>query len=390
MPAPQPTPLAAMSRRVLALAAAAILLNGCGSDAPANPNSAPPPAPVSTLIATPADIAVSFSYPARLYGAREVEIRPRVSGILLKRNYVEGTAVQAGESLFQIDPVPFETALARAEADLAAARARLDQTRREAARLKPLVAVKAAPQRDYDDAVSAQAIANADLLAARASARQARLNLGYTKVASPISGISARAQQPEGSLLAGPESLLTVVTQTDPLQVRFGLPDTDRARIEGELARGALKFTHGNTFSVALSRRDGSRLDATATLSFTDVRIDPRTGSSEAQAELPNPAQRLHPGEFVRVHLEGVVRPNAIAVPQRAVLEGPQGRFVYLAVDGKAAQRPVTPMEWVGDTVIVDGLAAGDEVIVDGVLKIGPGAPVAATPPADGAAKPGA
>ncbi|MCB1959111.1 MAG: efflux RND transporter periplasmic adaptor subunit [Rhodocyclaceae bacterium] len=379
-----------MTRSALALAAAAILLNGCGNDAPANPSSAPPPAPVSTLTATPADIAVSFSYPARLYGAREVEIRPRVSGILLKRNYTEGAVVDAGQSLFQIDPVPFETALARAEADLAAAQARLEQARREAARLKPLVAVKAAPQRDYDDAVSAQSVANADLLAARADVREARLNLGYTKVTSPISGVSARAVLPEGSLLSGPDSLLTVVTQTDPLQVRFGLPDTDRARIDADLARGALKLIDAEHFRVALSRGDGSRLEASATLSFTDVRIDPRTGSSEAQAELPNPGARLHPGEFVRVHLEGAVRPGAIAVPQRAVLEGPQGRFVYLVVEGKAASRPVTPVEWVGDTVIVDGLAAGDEVIIDGVLKIGPGAPVTVTPPAGGAAKPGA
>ncbi|MBT0960799.1 efflux RND transporter periplasmic adaptor subunit [Denitromonas iodatirespirans] len=376
---------------VAAIAAATLTLTACGRDAPANPSSAHPPAAVSVITATPEAIEVSFEYPARLHGAREVEIRPRVSGILLKRKYEEGARVKAGQSLFQIDPVPSETAVARAEADLAAASARLEQARREAERLKPLVAAKATPQRDYDDAVSSQEVAAADVLAARARLKSARLDLKYTRVESPIDGVTSRALQPEGTLLTGPESLLAVVTQTDPIQVRFGLPDSDRARIDGDIASGRLKLPDDGRFRVRVLGPAHPNLKTTGSLDFTDVRIDPATGSSEAQADLPNPERQLRPGEFVRVRLEGAVRPDAIAVPQRAVLEGPTGRFVYVIAEGKAAVRPVTPHDWVGDRVVVDGLSAGDQVITDGVLKIGPGAPVAVTAPADtAAAKPGA
>lgn len=373
-----------------AIVAAAFALSACGRDAPANPSSAPPPASVSTIIAAPAAIEVSFEYPARLHGAREVEIRPRVGGILLKRKYQEGARVKAGQSLFQIDPVPSQTAVARAEADLAAANARLEQARRETERLKPLVAAKATPQRDYDDAISAQAIAAADVQAAAARLKAARLDLEYTRVESPIEGITSRALQPEGTLLTGPETLLAVVTQTDPIQVRFGLPDSDRARIDGDIAAGRLKLPDDGRFRVRVLGPAHPNLETTGSLDFTDVRIDPNTGSSEAQADLPNPKRQLRPGEFVRVRLEGAVRPGAIAVPQRAVLEGPNGRFVYVVSEGKAAVRPVTPLDWVGDRVVVDGLSAGDQVITDGLLKIGPGAPVAISAPADSAAKPGA
>lgn len=376
---------------IAALVAAAVLtLSACGRDAPATQNSAPPPSPVSVITATPTDVEVSFEYPARLHGAREVEIRPRVSGILLKRNYQEGTRVKAGQSLFQIDPVPSETAVARAEAELASARARHEQTRREVERLKPLVAAKAAAQRDFDDAASNLAVAAADEQAARARLKEARLSLKYTRVESPIDGITSRALQSEGSLLAGPETLLAVVTQTDPIQVRFGLPDADRARIDGGIASGRLKLPADGQFRIRVLGEAHAAHNATGQLDFTDVRIDPRTGSSEAQADLPNPERHLRPGEFVRVRLEGAVRPNAIAVPQRAVLEGPTGRFVYVVDEGRAAVRPVTPLDWVADKVVVDGLSAGDQVITDGVLKIGPGAPVAVTAPADSAAKPGA
>ena len=377
------------SRPVVALiAAAALVVTACGSDAPASPNAAPPPASVSVMTATPTSIEVSFEYPARLYGAREVEIRPRIGGILVKRKFEEGARVKAGQSLFQIDPVPSETAVARAKADLAAADARLTQARREAERLKPLVASRAIAQRDFDDATSNQAIAAADVLAARARLTEAQLSLKYTRVESPIDGITSRALQSEGALLAGPETLLAVVTQTDPIKVRFGLPDTDRARIENDITAGRLSLADGR-FRVRLIGGAHDATNTTGSLDFTDVRIDPNTGSSEAQANLPNPDRRLRPGEFVRVRLEGATRPNAIAVPQRAVLEGPSGRFVYIVSEGKAAVRPVTPLDWSGNTMVVDGLAAGDQVITDGVLKIGPGAPVSVTPPADAAAKPG-
>jgi membrane fusion protein (multidrug efflux system) len=348
-----------------------------------------PPAQVSVVTVEAKALPADFEYTGQTLGSREVEVRARVTGILLSRNFVEGGAVHKGQSMYTIDPAPFEAALLRAEADVAGADARYGQAKKNAARLKPLYADNAVSQKEYDDAASAEAIGDADLKSARARLTEARLNLLYTKVEAPISGIAGRSQRSEGTLVSGPDVLLTSVTQIDPIWVSFGVPDNEQLRINGEQAAGRLVLPKGGSFEVSLKLADGSVYAQPGRLNFSDVRVSGATGTTDTRAEIPNPKGVLHPGQFVRVTLKGAVRPNALTVPQRAVLEGPQGKFVYLlGADGKAEARPVKVGEWAGDDwIITAGLKAGDKVIVDGVLKIGPGAPVQVAEPQKAAEK---
>ncbi len=337
-----------------------------------------PPPEVSVVKVDPAPVAVAFEYVGQAAGSREAEVRPRVQGILLSRNFKEGEGVRKGQSLYTIDPAPFEAAQARAVADLAAAEARYEQARRNAARMRPLYAEKAVSQKENDDAVSAEAIGAADVKGATARLTEARLNVLYTKVESPIAGLASRSLTSEGSLVPGPNVLLTTVVQIDPIWVNFGIPDNEQARIQKEIEAGRLSVPKNGNFEVEIRLADGSVYARKGRLSFSDVRIVPTTGTREARAEIPNPEGSLRPGQFVRVILKGATIPNAVTVPQRAVLEGPQGKFVYLAnQNGQAEQRPVEAGEWSGDTwVISSGLKSGEKVIVDGLMKLGPGAPV--------------
>jgi membrane fusion protein (multidrug efflux system) len=344
-----------------------------------------PPPEVNVETVQAQTLPVTLEYTGQTVGSREVEVRARVTGILLKRNFVEGGAVKQGQSLFTLDPAPFEAALARAQADVAAAEARLQQAQRNAARLKPLYAEKAVSQKEYDDAVSGESIGAADAKSARARLTEAKLNLEYTRVESPVSGVASRALVSEGTLVSGPQVLLTTVIQVDPMWVNFGIPDNEQARLQKEADSGRLRLP--KNFEVELQLADGSKYPKKGRLSFSDVRISPATGTREARAELPNSGGVLRPGQFVRVLLHGANRPNAVTVPQRAVLDGPQGKFVYVVDDKSTAQpRPVQAAEWSGDSwVITAGVKPGERVIVDGLLKLGPGAPVkvAQKPPAD-------
>lgn len=348
-----------------------------------HPGMGMPPPEVSVVTVAPQSLPLVFEYPGQTAGSREAEVRARVAGILLKRNFEEGKPVRQGQSLYTLDPAPFEAALARAEADVAAAEARLEQAKRNAARLKPLYAEKAVSQKDYDDAVSAEAIGAADVKAARARRTEARLNLGYTKVESPVSGIASRSLQSEGTLVSGPAMLLTSVIQVDPIWVNFGIPDNEQAQLQREVQEGRVALPQGGNFQVVLRLADGTLYETAGRLNFSDVRVSAATGTREARAELPNPKGQMRPGEFVRVILRGATRPDAITVPQRAVLEGPQGKFVYVVNDKSAAEpRPVELGDWSGDFWIVNrGLKAGDRVIVDGLMKLGPGAPVRVAEP---------
>ena len=348
--------------------------NEKGGKGPAGAGMPPPEVNVVTVV--PRSLPVTFEYVGQTAGSREVEVRARVTVILLARNFEEGGPVRKGQSLFTIDPAPFDAALARAEADVAAAEARHEQALRNAVRLKPLHAEKAVSQKEYDDAVSAGAITAADLKGARARLAEAKLSLGYTRVEAPLSGIASRSLRSEGSLVSGPDVLLTTVMQVDPVWVNFGIPDTEQARLQKEAQAGRLAMP--KRFEVQLRLADGSLYPHTGKMSFADVRIAPGTGTREARAELPNPDRILRPGQFVRVILRGASRPNAVTVPQRAVLEGPQGKFVYVVnPNNQAEARPVELGEWSGeDWIITAGLKAGERVITDGVMKLGPGAPV--------------
>ena len=343
-----------------------------------HPGMGMPPPEVSVEPVTPRTLPLAFEYVGQTAGSREVEVRARVAGIILKRNFTEGAPVKEGQSLYTIDPAPFEAAAARAEADVVAAQARYEQAKRNAARLTPLYAEKAVSQKEHDDAVSGEEIGAADLKAARARLTEARLNLSYTKVEAPVSGVASRSIRSEGSLVEGPQTLLTTVMQVDPIWVNFGIPDNQQAELAKEVQAGRVALPKAGQFEVALKRADGSMYERTGKLNFSDVRVSATTGTREARAEVPNPKGELRPGEFVRVILRGATRPNALTVPQKAVLEGPQGKFVYIVDENGTAQpRPIEVGDWAGDAWVINkGVQAGDRVITEGLMKLGPGAPV--------------
>lgn len=357
-----------------AAVAVALLLNGCGRVDSHARNGMPPPE-VTVIVVESKSVPVTYEYVGQTAGSREVEVRARVTGILKKRNYQEGKAVAAGQSLFTIDPTPFEAALARAEAVQSSAEARLEQARRNVAQLKPLYEVKAVSRKEYDDAVSAEAIAAADMKSARANLTEAKLGLGYTRVESPITGIAGRALRSDGNYVSGPDVLLTTVSQIDPIYVLFGISDEERLKLRREVEAGQVELPGDGNFDVSVKLADGSVYEKSGRMNFSDIRISGNTGTSEARAELPNAEGLLRPGQFVRITLKGASRPGAILVPQRAVLEGQTGKFVYIMnAESKAEARPVDVGDWIGDKwIISSGLNAGDRVIVDGVIKIRPG-----------------
>jgi membrane fusion protein (multidrug efflux system) len=348
-----------------------------------------PPPQVDVMVVQPQSLPVSFEYTGQTQGSREVEVRARVTGILVTRNYTEGSPVRAGQSLFTIDPVPFQTALARAEADRGAAQARHVNAQRHLTRVKPLADQGMVSKRDYDDALAAEQVAAADVKAADARVTEARLNLGYTRVVAPVSGLAGGAGKSEGSLVSGPDVLLTTIVQTNPVKAVFGIPDAEHARIQADIKAKRLVLPPSG-FGVEVAAADGTLMAQGGKLQFSEPLVNSSTGMVRSQAELPNGDQAIKPGQFVRVRLVGATRPDVVQVPQRAVMEGPQGKFVYVAAPSDkpemkgavvATSRPVQAGEWVDlpggkGWVIREGLKPGDKVIVDGLMRIGPGAPV--------------
>ena len=330
------------------------------------------------VVVAPRNLPANFEYIAEIAGVREVEVRPRISGILEKWNFTEGSRVSAGQSLFSIDAAPYRAALTRVEAELSGAQASLSLARRNSTRLKPLHEARAVSQKEYDDATSGEQIAEAQVKAAQAALTEARLNLSYTRVEAPISGISGRALQSEGSLVQAQLSLLTTISQIDPIHVIFSFAETEHLKLTRAVEEGRLVLPKGGKFDVTLKLADGSEYARSGKVDFTDVRIAPATGTIEARAVIANPQGILRPGQFARVTLSGGVRPDAIAIPQRAVLEGPGSKIVLTVnAQGIVEPRPIEVGDWAGDEwIILSGLKAGDQVIVDGVVKARPGSPV--------------
>ena len=361
--------------RAVALFASA-LLAGCGPSGPSAP-TAPPAVQARIVTVSPQRVPIRLDVVGTVEGSKEVEVRARVAGLLLKRLYNEGEVVGAGVPLFRIDPAPFEIALAQARAQLAQERARGEQTRREATRLKALADEKAISQKEYDDATSNSKLSEASQQAAEANVKQAELNLSYTLVTAPVSGVSGRAARSEGSLIStGADSLLTSIYQVNPIWVRFSLSESDLAKLPGgRLGRGA-----GTELKLVLP--DGSAYAGKGRLNFTATQIDPRLATQALRAEFDNPRQQLLPGQFVRVQLVAGEREAAYLVPQPAVMQTEKGALVFVVdPEGKAALRPVQLGEWVGtDWLILGGLKPGDKVIADNLLKIRPGTPVTAAP----------
>ncbi len=360
----------------------ALLVSACGPSAPAPASSAPaapPPVQARVVQVQPQRVPVRLDVVGQVEGSKEVEVRARVGGILLKRLFNEGDVVGAGAPLFRIDPAPYEIALAQARAQLAQERARGEQANREATRLKSLAAERAISQKEYDDATSTSKLSVATQQAAEANVKQAELNLSYTLVTAPVSGVTGRATKSEGSLIStGADSLLTSIYQVNPIWVRFSLSESDLAKLPGgRLSRGA-----GTELKLVLP--DGTPYAGRGRLNFTATQIDPRLATQQLRAEFDNPRQQLLPGQFVRVQLVAGERENVFLVPQPAVLQTEKGALVFVVgADGKAALRPVTLGSWVGtDWMILGGLNPGDRVIADNLLKIRPGTPVTAAVPA--------
>ncbi|HZR70205.1 MAG TPA: efflux RND transporter periplasmic adaptor subunit [Burkholderiales bacterium] len=361
---------------LLLSALVAASLAGCGREDSARAATAqqgPPPVPAKVREVKPQPVPIVLEAVGQAQGSKEVEVRARVSGILLKRLYNEGQRVQAGAPLFQIDPATYEIALQQARAQLAQEQARQEQTRREAGRLKELAQQKAISQKEFDDAVSAEKLSAGSLQAAEARVREAELNLSYTKVTAPVSGVTGRIVRSEGSLVSpGADSLLTTINQVQPIWVRFSLSESDLAKLPG-------RRVDANSAEVRVVLADGSEYPVKGRINFAAAQIDPRLATQELRAEFDNPRNRILPGDFVRVRLTGGQYKNAFLVPQQAVFQTEKGQFVFV-LDGenKASVRPVKTGEWIGqDWLILDGLQPGDRVVVDNLMKLRPGAPVA-------------
>ncbi|MBI5462295.1 MAG: efflux RND transporter periplasmic adaptor subunit [Gammaproteobacteria bacterium] len=361
-------------------------LTGCNGNADPGAGMAFPPPQVSVVTVAARDLPVEREYIGQTKGSREVEIRARVGGIIEQRLYEEGTQVAADAVLFQLDPKSYEAQLAVAEAVLARTEAQRNQAEREWNRLKPLAADKVISRKALDDAQSAFELASADVKAAAAAVREARLQLDYTHITAPIAGVVGLAEKVEGAVVKASEERLTTLTVTDPMDVYFSVSENELLAQQTQAADGSLQTPADNALQVKVRLADGRVLDRSGHINFNDARIDTATGTLNMRARLANADGQLKSGQFVRVIVSGALRPNAITVPQKAVLEGPQGKFVYVVGKGKdgapvAEIRPVDVGEWAGQGearswVIRKGLSNGDQVILDNLIKVRPGAPV--------------
>ncbi len=356
------------------------LLSGCGKGDQATGGSggtgAMPPMPVTAIDVHPESVPTLIEAVGQTEGSKDVEVRARVSGMLMQQRYEEGDQVKAGAVLFTIDRAPLGIALAQAQAALAQDKANLERAQREAARLKPLVAEKAISSRELDDANTALQAALASQRVNEAKLRDAELSLSYTNVTAPISGVTDRAQFSQGTLVtAGTESsLLTTMHIIDPVWVRFSLSESEALQ---------LRQSKGNR-EVTLTLADGSNYKATGKINFSASTVDNRTGMVEMRAEFPNPDHLLLPGQFVRAQVK-IGQREAYLIPQTALTQTDQSSMLFtVAADNTVAPRPVETDGWSGQNwVVTKGLAPGDKVIIDNLMKLRPGAAVAPHAPGE-------
>lgn len=369
--------IAQQLQKIISITVLAMLVTACGKQEPAA--QAMPAMPVSILEMKATSVPISAEAVAQTEGAKEVEIRPRVGGILLKKLFEEGAPIKAGQPMFLIDPEPFKIALSQANAALAQQKARIEQTQREASRLKGLLDTQSISQREYDNAFSDNAMAQASLMQYDAAVREAQLNLSYTSVTAPSSGVAGRFLLSEGALVAPNTSLLTSIVQVSPIWVRFSMSDSELAHLGGRLTEKEVK-------GISLILPDGKEYAEKGKLNFAASEIDPALGTQQLRAEFKNSDHTLLPGQFVRMKVTTGMRDGIFLIPQTSVLTGEQGKFVYVAEKDKegktvAAVRPIEVAGWQGtDWVVLSGLKEGDQVLVDNLIKVRPGAAVAPHP----------
>lgn len=360
-----------VGKTVFAIILLPTLFSGCGHNdgqqKPASAAAAPPPSEVDVVTVAAGSVVLTQDLPGRLQAYRTAQVRARVEGIVEKRLFVEGSDVKADDMLFQIDTRNYTAAYNSAKADVAVARQTLE-------RYKPLIEVKAVSQQDYD-------LAEARLKQAESTLSKAQLDLENTHVPAPIAGRIGRAQVTEGALVGrGEATLLATVEQVDPLYANFTQSGADVLRLQQAIKVGKLK--RAASAKVELLLEDGSVYSLPGKLLFSDLAVDPGTGSVSSRAEFPNPKHELLPGMFVRIRFPEANADNTIRLPQRAVQAGPQGQFVMVVdAENKIAPRPVKTGGMAGgDFVITDGLKVGEQVIVNGLQKARPGSPVKPVP----------
>jgi membrane fusion protein, multidrug efflux system len=314
--------------------------------------------------------------------SRPVEIRSQVTGLLKAVLYHEGRDVKKGDRLYQIDPVPFQAAAARARAKIAEAEARLVQAKQDFARVKPLLEEQAVSQKDVDDAVAGDMTANALLQGAKAELIKAQFDLDNTLITAPIAGLIERSRYYEGRLVSAQTDLLTVVHRVDPMYVVVSVPETFILKRRRDIE--SKKITHPGDYQLRgrLTLMDGTAYPHEGVLDLLEPGLRTETGARQTRITFPNPQRMLLPGQFVKVRFTGDTKTDAVLIPQRAVLQGPQGPFVYVVnQEEKIEIRDVAASDWKGNQWLIDtGLSKGDRVVVNGVMKIGPGAPVKAVP----------
>jgi membrane fusion protein (multidrug efflux system) len=358
-----------MIRNLLFILPAALVLAACSKGDAQQP--AKPAAVVVTAVkVAPKPVPISFEAVGRTEGSREIQVRARISGMLEQQLYSEGDTVKEGAPLFRIERAPFEIELQQARAQLAQEQARRELADQETQRLKGLADRRAISQKEADQAASAAKQSAAAMQMAEARVRQTELNLSYTAVQAPISGITGRAQQSIGSLVSpgADSSLLTTITRADPVWVRFALSETEFAR---------LRSTQSGAPEVKIEFPDGSLYPVAGRVNFSGSTVDPALGTVQMRAEFQNPKLQVLPGQYVRVRILSGTR-EAIVVPQTAVLQNEGGRFVWVVgAEGKAAPRQIKVGSWVGqDWVVLEGLNAGDAVILDNLIRLRPGTQV--------------
>lgn len=366
--------------KILVLIAGCLALSACKKEKTQTARS--PELTVNAIRLKAQDIPLSFEYPARAQGAKEVEVRARVGGILLKRNYTEGTRVNAGDVLFEIDPAQYKVALSKAKAQLAQSKAQLLSAQQDWNRISTLFKQRIVSEKSKDDAKSALDSAQAAVQMAQAQVDEAQLNLDYTLVTAPVSGITSLETQSEGSLISasGNESLLTHITQIDPIYVIFSASESEIYSLTSMSEKGLIKTPYtGGDIKAKVKFTSGDIYARPGDINFINPTIDESTGTIKLRAVFPNPQGRIKPGQFVRLVMEGLIRLNAIVVPQEAVMQGAKGSFVYKVNDkGIVEVADITTGLSTSDGgwIVDEGLAPGDVVITSGIMKVRTGMPV--------------
>lgn len=366
----------------------ALWMSGCGGEKPAA-STQPQAMPAAVITVTATDVPFVGEFVGETESSQEVEIRARVEGFLESIKYREGAVVNKGDVLFEMDRKPFEAALSAARAEMQAQQARLETASANLKRVGPLAAEDALSQKDLDDAKGAKDAAVAAVEGARSRVQQAEINLSYTTILSPVTGVTSFARKQPGSFIApGPDSLLTYVSALDPMRVNFSVSENEQLKFNKLIAAGKLRPADEDKYTVQVVLADGTVLPAPGHITFGDASFSKETGTFLVRAELPNKDGTLRPGQFVRVLMGGPSWADAIQVPQRAVMQGPQGNFVWVVdADSKAQLRPVTVGPLTGDLwLIAEGLQDGERIVVDGGLRLAPGVPVKAMSPEEVAA----